>query len=468
MSSGQPLLLQVADPSEHLPWIMYPTQGPVLLLAPPDAQLPQMLLALKEALDAKTLRTGSVIIGLSGSQAYPMSINLNQLDPNVPESLRYLIEEFVPIPAEDLVADVAGVKDNQKRDLDCLAVASRTEYLTHLIVALESLGFYTEIIIPIDLLISQAILNSRHLAPQGRFLCAHIHNSKQKSSSFLHLIEWSGQRPIRWIRLFNDHTILRNILAEDIAGPIPPVLIALNPAAEIIETVSQLNIAVEIVDPQAEVLLRLGAGKIAAHAEQGIRPLLNLRRDNLADPDRLLKVRKQAYLFAISICILFLASCAYWSVKANIINQVNRRLQLEQTQTFGTLFPGKSIPSGVRSRLESEYRKLKAQAGPQAGKLNESNALDAFIGVLSRFPAGANLRINELRVDSGKILIDGAGKTHSDADLLATNLRTGGLLMVEPPRTELTSQNGVAFTLSANISAAPQPETGGLPRKTVP
>lgn len=189
-------------------------------------------------------------------------------------------------------------------------------------------------------------------------------------------------------------------------------------------------------------------------------PWLNLRRGILGGDDPLHHLRRplNAVLAAAAILLLTLTvglswrTWSYWRQAG--------AYEAAQQQVFLDLYPGRPTPLNIRPYLDSEQRRLAALAGGSDQMPKRRSALITLHEALRRLPTDLRYRLLELRATPEKFDLDGQARTHSDADSLAAALRAQQGFTVEPPRTERLREQGVAFTLHAQlIEPAPTPDT---------
>lgn len=194
-----------------------------------------------------------------------------------------------------------------------------------------------------------------------------------------------------------------------------------------------------------------GASKVAAGLYE---PWIELRRDALGSYDRFRSLRGRVRLFAAAVtCFLLAAVTAFW-IRAAKYDQLAESLQREQERVYQESFPGKAAPVGIRSRLESEYRKLAGVTGHAAGMPQLNSAVQSLADALRPLPEELRFRLLEVRLDESGVHIQAEVRQHGDADLLAGALRTAGLA-VNQPRTETLANKGVAVTIHAGRAETP-------------
>jgi hypothetical protein len=85
--------------------------------------------------------------------------------------------------------------------------------------------------------------------------------------------------------------------------------------------------------------------------------------------------------------------------------------------------------------------------------------------VLRALPADLRFCITELRLDQNGVLLEGQARNHAEAQMLAQNLRQGGVL-VESPKTERTTGDSVSFVISGPLDRRAAVSAGGEDSET--
>jgi hypothetical protein len=138
----------------------------------------------------------------------------------------------------------------------------------------------------------------------------------------------------------------------------------------------------------------------------------------------------------------------------------------QQAEAFRAAMPNQRVPGSIKGRLLSERRRLAGLGGQggedaNAGGLKTTSALVHLREVLTRLPADARFRIQELSIQQDQIRLDGLARTHAEAEGMAGALRQSGLYDVDPPKTQAMKDQGVSFVFSAKPNAPPAAAMGG-------
>jgi hypothetical protein len=141
--------------------------------------------------------------------------------------------------------------------------------------------------------------------------------------------------------------------------------------------------------------------------------------------------------------------------------QIADGLRRQQEVAFRAALPGQPVPVGITSRLAGEDRRLLGVAGDAPELPAGRSALPHLHDLLTRVPPDVRLRVLEVRIDDGKLIVDGQARTHGDAEALAVSLRRDGAFVVDEPRTEQLGEGGVSFTLAGGAAAARRQEGRG-------
>lgn len=189
-----------------------------------------------------------------------------------------------------------------------------------------------------------------------------------------------------------------------------------------------------------------------------LRPWIDLRRDALAASDRYRAVRLPLVTaYVAAVCLLVIA-CGVLLWRAQRYERLATASENRQTSLFQRLFPNQGNPGLVRPRLESEEQRLLGLGGEAGDLPNQPSAMVLLHQALNRLPTELRFRILSLRLSENRLYIEGQARTHGDAERLAAALRSNGGFRVEPPRTELLSAGGVAFTLNCTADLATPPK----------
>ncbi len=207
-------------------------------------------------------------------------------------------------------------------------------------------------------------------------------------------------------------------------------------------------------------------------------PWINLRRDALAVGDSFRQVRAPLTFAAAAVVLLVICLCGAMLWRANRYERIANDFADQQQSAFRTAFPTGPVPADVRSRLESEERRLRGLSGDDGSAPPPTDAgLVTLRDLIMHLPPDRDVRyrVLEVRLDQGRFAVEGQATAHGDADSIVASLKRGGAFVVEPPRTEqlngsTTSDDkatsggnkGVAFSISGTaLTAMPTAARGG-------
>ena len=179
---------------------------------------------------------------------------------------------------------------------------------------------------------------------------------------------------------------------------------------------------------------------------------VNFRRDELAMPNPWRRVAGLVNAAVILGLVLLSALAGTFYLRGRRYAEVARRCEQKQKAEYQMLYPNQPVPGNVRERLASELKRLAAVSGSGIEIPERANALEALRQVVANLPASVRLRIVQMQIGPGGIIIEGQARNHADAEVLSRSLKGGGVAM-DPPRTERLPAGGVAFTLVGRTSA---------------
>lgn len=363
-----------------------------------------------------------------------------------PQTLLYQLEEFLPLAAEDVAADF--IIDG----CHVLGVAIDSESEKPLLDELEKQGIYVQSLSP------TAVLAVQHLV-------------KIVPSDEPRLVVWQTGDRIEWYkfsangrlhdwRLFPaDHSTLARHLQLEFTHTqqLNVAVCDVSPALQ--ETISSFS-EVHLQEIDLDVDLT-EAAVIAAEAvladDSG--SWVEFRRGDLDSPDPYRSVRGPMRFAVCGVVALLIAMICGWSYRAYKFKQIADQYQQQQAAAFHEVFPGQSVPLGIRSRLESERTKLAGLKGASGELPARTSALNVFYDALASLPDEMRYRIREMRIDRRRAFIDGEVLSHGDADKISAGMQKRGF-QVQPPRTQKLSGKGVSVRIAAETGKESSSRSG--------
>jgi hypothetical protein len=438
---------------------------------PPGATDAQAAGAISESLKLAGYRGGdSVLLAVPASWCLCATIKVGGLPARARrQAMLYRMEEKLPLPAEDVVADFIAGADGAGAG-DALGVCVQTRRLAPVVDALEAAGVDVQSISPASLLAVQGWLGA----------VADEEQTRHVKSPPADLVLWPGDdvgtlelfavadgRPTAWYVLPDD--------PKDVAlhlGMIAPMRDPTHRARLVASGVRPEVLRVLAAAPGIEVLEEVAPRPPHVHAASAARaalagraePWVELRRGAMAANGAFRRARAPltAAAFAAVVFLVTAAGALLW--RAGQYAAVAGRNEGLQRDLFRQAFPGRAAPPDVRSRLAREEQGLRALRGPAAGPSSSSPAspppqeqgLVALRDLINALPRDRRYRVLEVRLDGRKFSIDGQAKSHGDADAIAAALRAKVPADVDPPRTEQLDETvtTISFNIAGTLGAA--------------
>jgi type II secretory pathway component PulL len=296
------------------------------------------------------------ILALPTAWCIVATITAGDLPRHDRKAMLYRLEEKLPIPAEEFVADFAHSADR------ALGVAVRIAQVKPLIDDLENAGVEVQSIVPAALL--AAIEPSRPRAETADQPRIFIFPDDESA----HLIT------------LRDRNLHRNLLALSLW---PSEMLPLGLSVEAIA----LGAAPQEMRPAEslhEAALR-GASEIAQGRQSA---WIELRRDALAAHDRLRRHRRALDALLAAAALLLLAVAGASLLRAARYQRSTAQGADQLVADFKRVFPGWETPASVKSVVQSERRKLASGPGATSSKspVNRS-ALRTMQTVLASIPS---------------------------------------------------------------------------------
>jgi len=358
-----------------------------------------------------------ILCGLRSGDVLAVSLPAESDVKESRESSLYELEEYVPLAAEQMTADVLKQKEHR------LAVVVENEGLERLLDGLDTAGLLIANLVPL------AALACQHFSEQWKENQAVIVLGKpgvdflfQEGKRDIFYLSEEG-KPFRWYLLDDDPAILAQTLATE--PPLPQV---------------------EPPD-DSDSLLRSVMRQVAAILEGKQKPWWDLRHGALVvkSGHRLLRRSIQTVLWGGVILLAAVCfSCGYFWVRYHSIAEAHHQKQREM---FTEALPAQKLETGFRNRLESESRKMSALRENLSNFPDRVSVLVPLFHLLESLPKETRYRFPEIRIERNRVRLNGRLQTHSDAEVIASRLQQGGF-QVEPPATQQDHEQGVTVRLS--------------------
>jgi type II secretory pathway component PulL len=351
------------------------------------------------------------------------------------QAVTYATEEHLPLSAEDMVCDYVA------HETHILSVVANCSTLLPVVSSLEDAGIAVTTITPTAMLFLQYLSQLRWWPTDGLVL---LSNGDQ-----IELFAMAAARPRQWISLPRAPDAVRREVSAFLlnrSDDYEPLRICA------VESVHEIESAIKELGPEVQVETRkldgdeilLGeANKVLA---KGKRPWIELRRDQLGqyDPYRLVRGSIGALLVSVLIALASLTTAAW--TQGNKYDRLVQSTENEKRELFRELFPDARVPAGIRSRLESEQRKMVGLSVDETQVPELQSVTAMLVKTLAALPTDLRFRLLDIGLEEKRGSLEGEVRRHGDADIVASSLRASGLA-VEPPGTEQLAEEGVGFRL---------------------
>lgn len=396
---------------------------------------------------------GPVVVALPSHWCLSASLPADQISrANRRQSLAYLLEEHVPLSAEDAVAD------DVEHQGAVLGVCVELARLTPLMQAFDRAG-----------------VTVRHLCPSAMLAGAALAEAHREADALLirgdaggdgdndidedgdaspptgdDLIELAGRLPRRWWWLSGTGALEQQfrVLSGQSDDEAKKLVVFGEPTEnEGLETIqSEL--------PSVEHAAALHAARLLAGE---VSPWIDFRRDRLAAPDanQLYQKHVAALVAAAVVMLVCLGGAMLWRGA-----QYDRRageLLAEQVRVYQQAFPDKDVPSSsiILRRMRSELQRLEgiggtaqAQQGGDNPALYPPSALTHLHDVVNALPDGLRYQVSDLAIQPELIRIDGIAEDSVAAGAVSRAIDQSDEYQAEPANTRARGDFGVNFDFS--------------------
>jgi hypothetical protein len=405
-----------------------------------DADLNAQIAAARAALVEGGCGAGPIALAVDGSQCLCATISTQELARGGRrKAMYYRLEEHLPVAAEQIVADFLDTGSGE-----AMSVCSEAEPLRAVIDGLESSGIEVGMISP------SALLAAGHaVADQPDVDCVSVAGR----GAGLNVIAMRSGRPSQWWWFPEGDEGAALALAQwSGSQPHAAKLVRIGPAISGAGTaaIEAATVHVHQMEMTADEAAALTADRILDGTE---RAWIDLRRDALAAPTKIEKYRGPLMRLVGATAAMLVAIVAVSLWRGQQYEGVRKELVEQQAQVFREAMPGQRVPVAIRSRLQSEHRRLRGLGGMggegSGSVVREPSALEQFYYVISAFPTDVTFRVTDVAISPELIRIEGQARDHVEAERVAVALRQAGRFETEAPRTQALRDQGVSFAFTA-------------------
>lgn len=353
-----------------------------------------------------------------------------------PNAFAFQMEAWLPLPAEELQFDFLSNGD------EVLGVAIESKVIRDYITAFATEGVPIATILPRSLIALHALSQSPN-ATTADWLVLRT----EKRTDLLRL---SNGLPANWrtIPYSNQRMVDITINSASLhtGRELTNVHGGMNGGRKDVADANDLADSVECV----ECIDELSLNTLFANRQSQKAPWISFDPSRLPGGDRYATIRKPMIAMLSAACILLATLVGIMQVRTNAYQSLSTGHRQQQETIYRQHNPRGSLPSNVKLRLESEHRALAGQRNTSGLPNHDSaSAFDQFHSIFARLPSNLRYRILEIKLDDGRIYLDGEARTHADADAIASSLRASNGFEIEAPRTQrLKNGKGIGFTIT--------------------
>ncbi|MFZ5828653.1 MAG: hypothetical protein ACOY3P_01125 [Planctomycetota bacterium] len=370
-------------------------------------------------------------------------------------ALAYQLEDVLPIAAEDAVMDFIVHKQR------AFGVAVDVQSVLPLIAAIESRGLSVQSIVPAALLGLQSLL--------GELAAGSFDLIVWETEGALELFDLAG-RVTDWrhfagstetaaeqvlVEISRLSSAARVLLVHETEGAISesPTALLADPSQTAGNSlpVAQLPMLTEhiVAAPLGEFVRRASDSVVRGT----MTPWIELRRGPLSIGDPHRAVRRDWRMLQYAAALFLLALTAFGATRAQQYRRAAGNALAAEQAAFRQAFPESPSPAAVLRRLESEYIKLRGARSDEAKVLLPPPALNVLHAVVSALPQGQRFRVEQIRIENGRLDLDVEVRTVGAAGVVADALERAGF-RVEPPATEQRDDGSVAVRIFGRYEPA--------------
>jgi len=393
-----------------------------------------------EALDAHNCQAKPTFVVLASTICLSATIPVSR-----PQDLRdrktmlFRLEEHTPWNAEECVADYCSAQGA------ALMVAAANE-VAAFIIELDKLGVEIQAIVP------KALLAFADHMRRSNWPSPHVVAFKELDWTDLLLVD-AGQ-PVRWASFPADGKSLRfelMHLATECGCCLPFIAYGISEADSSIEhMVGSHVIGLHSFPNVSHDAMERAAAKSILCGE--LDPPVDLKRGIFGHRRRRTALRRYSAALELAVTTLLLTSAGAFLYRGHLAGHAADLIAIREVDTFRKVFPNTTVPVGIRGRLESELAKLKGLKGDTTSLPENISVIKVLHALLTALPTERRVRLLEIRIEDGRLYVDGEVREHGDAEVVAQRLRGVGF-QVASPRTQRVDDKRISLRIIGTMNS---------------
>jgi hypothetical protein len=355
------------------------------------------------------------------------------------DALAYSLEEYLPLPLEDVTVDFI-----RGRDGTVLALAVPTAPMQSLLSGLQELQ------IEVNRVLVDAVTLQQH---SGSHMCI-------LDQQWIRLLTVDEEKAPGVVAIFarpdggslvetiQEQRTLRSLPADDnesswliadLEGSSPPgeLATALEIDANRLEAIA--------ADEYARTLTI--ASRTSTH---------DLRRGALARPGRHATLHKLGQRCLVAVICLFLTVTAGMRLHITQLRQHQTEVNAARLATYQQVFSVERLLPGAALRLASERVRIEGLTQSRTAEPAVAGCpLDALREVVTHLPQDVRIMLASIQVNEQQLILRGQTTEHREAERIADAVNKTGQFEARSPRTNRLKNGGVEFAIYASKVEAP-------------
>jgi hypothetical protein len=424
----------------HDEWRLHAKQGEACALETSavfqEIELTDQANGIQQALESKGYRGEPIVLAVESCYCLSGTVTVDR-----PQELRdhramlFRLEESIPWSAEEFEADFVASGNS------AFFVAISASPVAGLVNALSDRGINIQNVLPLAILVAMGAVSQVAVGGEATILIG--------QDSWIDVVVLRDNRPNCWGAMPSSfQAVLRHLDAIALERNGMGSIHAIGIDAAVVDRVKQDYSVSNSEGRGRQSVIELALSTAEKLIDGRIEAPIELKRGLLGKSNRATALRRQLAVLQMAMALLVVAAVAAMLYRGNVCARAAAEMSAKQTTVFQTVFPNSKVPTGIAARLRSELAKLKGLRGDDTSLPNVVSAISVFKGLLSAIPTDKRIQLLEIRIENGRLYLDGEARAHSDAELLTQRLRGQGF-EAPSPRTQRLDDQRVSMRITA-------------------